>query len=494
MKKFIIFISISTIILFLGQDLNPFSPYFFTFHDETQPARIQQFTKELKNLHIPPRVAPDMNFGIGYPVFNFYAPTAYWITSFFHLLNFSIINALKISFLAALILAFYGAFKFFTLFFDFWPALAGGFFYVLSLYFPLDIFVRGNLAEIWFLALLPLSIFFIIKISQKKIIDKKIFLTNTIILTIILTSHNIFSLIFFIWIIPFIILFSKNRLINLISLLTALGLGAYFWLPVILETKYTFAKEVATLTFYQNHFLCPTQLWQSPWGFGGSAPGCLNDGMSFKIGKVQVILFIFGVFFFAYHLLISKKNKSSKSSFLPLYFLISTCFFLFLTVYQSAFFWKLFENYLNIIQFPWRFIGLSILGIAFFSSYFLQAIKIPYKSFLIFLVILTTFLLNQKYFFGQKIKNEVFEKKYLSQNYIKNQVAFKMAEYLPKTNNYQLWRSLEKKKTTKNDIKKLTLAPFDKKKQTPIEVVANLITLLSFIFLIFFSRYYGKKL
>lgn len=491
MKKIIIFISILAIILFLGRCLNPFSPFFFTFHDETQPARIQQFVKELKNLHIPPRVAPDMNFGIGYPVFNFYAPTAYWITSFFHLFNFSIINALKISFLAALIFAFYGAFKFFTLFFDFWPALAGGFFYVLSLYFPLDIFVRGNLAEVWFLALLPLSMFFIIKISHRKIIDKKIFLTNTIILSFILTSHNIFSLIFLLWIIPYIILFSKNRLINLISLLIALGLSAYFWLPVILETRYTFARKIATLTFYQDHFLCLNQLWQSPWGFGGSAPGCLSDGMSFKIGKIQLTLSIFGIFFFVYHLLIGKKNKSF---FLPSYLLLSTCFFLFLTLYQSAFFWKLFENYLNIIQFPWRFIGLSILGIAFFSSYFLQTIKISYKSFLIFLIILTTFLINQKYFFGQKIKNEVFEKKYLSQNYIKNQVAFKMAEYLPKNNNYQFWRSLEKREVKQSDINQLTLAPFDKTKPTTIENLANLITLFSFIFLIFFSRYYGKKL
>ena len=46
MKKIIIFISILAIILFLGRDLNPFSSSFFTFHDETQPARIQQFTKE----------------------------------------------------------------------------------------------------------------------------------------------------------------------------------------------------------------------------------------------------------------------------------------------------------------------------------------------------------------------------------------------------------------------------------------------------------------
>ena len=491
MKKIIIFISVLAIIFFLGRDLNPFSSFSFTFHDETQPARIQQFTKELKNFHIPPRVAPDMNFGVGYPVFNFYAPTAYWITSFLHLFNFPIIGVLKTAFLTALIFAFYGSFKLFNLFFDFWPALAGGFFYVLSLYFPLDIFVRGNLAEVWFLALLPLSIFFIIKMGQKRTIDKKIFLTNTVILSITLTSHNIFSLIFLIWIIPFIILFSKNRLINLISLLISLGLSAYFWLPVILETEYTFAKEVATLTFYQNHFLCPNQLWQSPWGFGGSVAGCLNDGMSFKIGKIQLILFIFGIILFIYHLLIGKKNK-----FLPLllYFFISTCFFLFLTVYQSAFFWKLFEDYLKIIQFPWRFIGLSILGIAFFASYLLQTIKIPYKSFLIFLMILTTFIVNQKYFFGQKIKNEVFEKKYLSQEYIKNQVAFKMAEYLPKTNNYQFWRSLEKRKATQSDIKKITLAPFDKKKQTFIESLANLITLLSFIFLMLFSRYYGKKL
>lgn len=486
MKKLIIFFSFLLIFIFLGKDLNPFSSFFFTFHDETQPARIQQFTKELKNLHLPPRIAPDMNFKIGYPIFNFYAPTAYWITSFFNLLGLNIINSLKISFLLALIIAFYGSFKLFNQFFDFWTSILGGYLYITSLYFPLNIFVRGNLAEIWFLSLFPISLFYIVKTTKIKKFDKKIFLANTLILSFLLTSHNIFSFIILIWLTFFIILLSKNRSINLISLFFALGISAYFWLPTILEMKWTYAKQVATLTSYKDHFLCINQIWQSNWGFGGSTPGCLNDGMSFKIGKIQLVLFLLGTVLFLFNFIFKKQR--SKNNIIFFYLLISTIFFLYLTLYQSLWFWQIFEPVLKIFQFPWRFIGLSLLGIAFFGVYFFEKINLPFKKILIFLLTFLLLLINSKYFYGQKINNLEFEKKYLAKEYIENKVAYKVAEYLPITNNYQFWRKLEKKIPTKEEIKKISLKPFSKNSQTTVEKIANIITFASFLLLIVISR------
>ncbi|MCM8787870.1 MAG: hypothetical protein NC935_07480, partial [Candidatus Omnitrophica bacterium] len=380
-KLFIILLFI--IISSLGRHLLP-NNYFFTFHDSTQPARIQQFVKELKNFHIPPRVAPDMNYQLGYPVFNFYAPASYWITSVINIIGFDVVNSLKLSFLLALTVGFLGTYLFFKKFFDFLPSILGGFFYITSLYFPLNIFVRGNLGETWFLALLPLTMALLLSANNLPVLS--------ILLSFLFTSHNILSLIS----IPFILIFTlliKNKKKNLISIILGLLLSSYFWLPAILEMKYTWAKEIATITNFNDHFLCLNQLWQSQWGFGGSTKGCLNDGMSFMIGKLQIIFFVLGLILF---IIRKKENKN-----IYWFFILTTLTCLFLTSFQSRFIWNLFSPIMSIIQFPWRFIGLSLIGISFFSAYFFHRIKILFKNLLIFAILATVLIINGKYFQGQ---------------------------------------------------------------------------------------------
>lgn len=478
MKKLLLALSLLSIVLFLGRNLNPFSSQMFTFHDSTQPVRIQQFVLNLKQLKIPPRVAPDFSYGLGFPVFNFYAPFSYWLTSGINLIGFDIISSLKLSFLLAIVLGFFGCFLFLKSFFDFLPSLLGGILYITSLYIPLNVFVRGNLAEIWFLALFPLGFLFIYKNSLKN--NKITLVVTSIVLSFLLTSHNIFSLVSLPVIFIFIFLL-KNKKQNILSLAIALLLTAYFWLPALTEMKYTWAKEVATLTNFNDHFLCPNQLWQSNWGFGGSTKGCINDGMSFKIGKGQTIFFILGILLFIYKTFI-KKNRINK---LFLFFLFYSLFFIFLTLYQSKPLWELLSPLLSIVQFPWRFIGPSLVGVAFFSAYFFHHLKIPLKNILIVIVLVTAVVINGRYFYGQEMKKDLFEGKFLSQEYIEKKAAYAVAEYLPKTIDYQYWRSLEKKKEIPMEFfAKSSIEPFDKNKQSFVEKIGNIITLLGFIFLI----------
>lgn len=490
MKKIIFVVVLLLIVFFLGRNLNPFSSTMFTFHDSTQPARIQQFVSELKQLHIPPRIAPDFNFKLGFPVFNFYAPFSYWLTGLINFIGFDVVSSLKLSFLLALLVGFFGGYLFLRNFFDFYPALLGGVLYITSLYFPLDIFVRGNLAEVWFLTLMPLAFHLVYKNSLKN--NQKIFFLTIIILSFALTSHNIYFLMF-IPIILIFILILKNKKTNLLSLLFSLFLSAYFWLPAIAEMNFTWAKEVATLTNFRDHFLCINQLWNFPWGYGGSTKGCINDGISFKIGRLQIIFFVFGVLLFLYKTLI-KKTKYNK-----IYLFLVSCFllFLYLTLYQSQPIWELFSSVMSVVQFPWRFIGPSLLGIAFFGSYFFQNLKIPMKSLIIFFLILATIFINSKYFKGQEIKKIDFEKKYLSQEYIEKKVAYAVAEYLPKTIDYNYWRSLEKKKEVPLEfIAKSSIEPFSKDKQTTIEIVGNIISTITLFGLILFVKsklFYGRS-
>ena len=61
---------------------------FFPMHDDTQVARVFEMGKMLKEGTFPVRWVPDLGYGYGYPLFNFYAPLAYYVGGFFMLLGF----------------------------------------------------------------------------------------------------------------------------------------------------------------------------------------------------------------------------------------------------------------------------------------------------------------------------------------------------------------------------------------------------------------------
>ncbi len=423
---------------FFGKNLNPFSNAMFTFHDETQPARIQQFVLDLKNLQIPPRLAPDFSFRLGYPVFNFYAPASYWITSIFSLLGIGIISGLKVSFLLSIFVGFVTTYFFLREYFDFFPSLTGAILYISSLYYPLSIFVRGNLGEVWFLALFPLALLFLEKNTKKP--SRLNFFFLVIILSLLFTVHNVLSALAVVIILGFILLREDKR-INFAAFILSLLLSSYFILPLIVESHLTYATYVATQTKYIDHFLCPYQLWQSQWGYGGSIKGC-NDGMSFKIGKMQIILSLFGALLFLYRMF--TKQKKEKVFFISIGFLILSLGSLFMTTYFSKPLWDLFSPILSLFQFPWRFIAFSLLGIGFFVAYFFHNVKFPYKNifqvFIIFLVI----GISSKYFTGRFLSKKVFEEKFLSREYVEKKAAYQIPEYLPRTADYEAWRKYEK--------------------------------------------------
>jgi hypothetical protein len=104
MKTIIIITALIIFGLFFGKQLLP-SDKMFTFHDVSQPARIQEFAFDLTHKQIPPRIAPHMSFGMGYPVFTFYAPFSYWVGSGLHLAGFDIADSIKLSFFLGLFCA-----------------------------------------------------------------------------------------------------------------------------------------------------------------------------------------------------------------------------------------------------------------------------------------------------------------------------------------------------------------------------------------------------
>lgn len=474
MNKIVFVVVFILVVLFFGRNLNPFSSTMFIFHDETQPARIQQFVLDLKNLQIPPRMTPDFSFKMGYPVFNFYAPASYWITSMFSLAGFDTINALKLSFLLSILIGFVAMYLFLKEYFDFFPSLTGAVLYVSSLYYPLDIFVRGNLGEVWFLALFPLALFFLEKNTKKP--SQFLFFFSVVTLSLLFTVHNLLSIVSVFIILGYILLKSHKK-IHFIAMIFAFLLSSYFIIPMLAENHLTYATSIATKTNYKDHFVCPSQLWQSQWGFGGSVKGC-TDGMSFMIGKLQLLFFAFGLLTFTIRLL-----KRKKISNMPFYTFILFITFgsLYMTTYQSKFLWDILSPLLSIFQFPWRFIAFSLLGISFFSSYFMENLRIPFRNIFLSACIVLVLVIYSKYFAGISYAKQDYEKKFLSQEYIEKKAAYKIPEYLPRAVNYNIWRTYEKKPPEQSFVK--TYAPLWK--ETPVEKFSNYVTLLSFSFLLY---------
>lgn len=437
MKRIVFFITLAAIIVFFGRNLNPLSQKMFTFHDETQAARVQQFVVNLKNLQIPPRIAPDFSFKLGYPIFNHYAPFSYWITSFMHLVGISVIDSLKLSFLLAIIISLISMFLLLRIFFGFYQSLLASTLYASSPWLAVEIFIRGNLAETWFIALLPLAFWALYKNSVSK--SPRFFILTVFILSFILTSHNVLSIVFVPIIILYIFLLS-NKKNNYIALASAFLLSSYFFLPAIIELPLTYAGEVAKNNHYAGDLLCLWQLWTTPsWGYGGSIPGC-QDGMSFMLGKPQILIGLVGIIFLFFRIYSQKKDRFIFGLFILL--LVSSIYF---STYLSTFISNILSPFLSFFQFPWRLLSFALFGICFVSA----AIQIPERlkrfSFIFFVLSVVIIFYNSKFFVKDLMTNERFNKDYLSQIYIERMVAFKVAEYVPRTVDFRNWFKYESK-------------------------------------------------
>lgn len=451
MKKLLFIIVLIGVVSLIGKSLNPFDPRMFDFHDDTQAARIQQFALNIKAGMIPPRVAPDLSFGLGFPVFNFYAPFSYWITTAIHLIGVPIPIAIKTSFLLAIVSAFIAMYLFLQRFFSEEASLLGGAFYSSSIWFAIEIFVRGNLGEIWFLALFPLTLYVLHLHSEKP--NRVTFVLSTLILSSLFTVHNVLSLVSLIIVGSYILLLPhKKQLLSIFVL--ALILSSYFLIPAFLESRLTYASFVAEKTNYQDHFLCLKQMWTAPtWEFGGSGPGCDADTMPFVLGKIHIVLGLLGMGAFLLRFRREKKHKKIYS-FIGIIGLVS----LFLTLYSSSFIWNLFASVFSLFQFPWRFLVFGSFLLAFFSGYLFNVIQIPYRKIVTLIFIVIILFTSSKYFSKPWLysTNEILIN-LASEKYITQKAAYHMAEYLPKTADYDYWRSFEN-----NPMKFVKAPPFQK--------------------------------
>lgn len=411
---------------------------YFPMHDDTQPARIFEMAKALKEGQFPVRWVGDLGYGAGYPLFNFYAPLPYYLGALFYLSGFSAITSAKIIFGLSIIMSSIFMFLFLKKIVGSPISMAGSILYLYAPYHALNIYVRGALGELYAYAFIPLLALGISQIFSDYTEHKsgQGILWGTLGLSGMILSHNILGmlgLILLLLMIPVIFIYLSVKKLNLKIILSfssvvclSLLITTFFWLPAIAEKHFTNVDSVTQGgSDYRDHFIYLDQLWNSAWGYAGSAPA-RADGMSFMIGKFHLVLSVFSL---ALYLILFKKRKYDNSGSV---FLISAVFFIlstFMMLQPSRFIWLLFP-FLKYIQFPWRFLNFSLFFLVLLILYPFTFLELKQKKSLSALVIIFSILFYAR-FFQPAMYIASNDANYISSDSLTGKMSAISDEYLP---------------------------------------------------------------
>lgn len=352
-----------------------FVPGFFPIHDDTQIARLYELDKAIREGQIPPRWVSDLGFGYGFPLFNFYAPFVYYIGEVFKILGFSLILSTKIVMFLGFLFSAVSMYLWARNHFDKIPSIFAAVIYTYAPYHAVDLYVRGGLSEFYSFIFIP-AIFWSFELLFKK--KKLVYsITSGILLALLVLTHNLtafMSVIFFLVYFVFLYLNNRRNTIGFLTLSVLIGvsLSCYYWLPALTEKSYTLIDKVnlGELFDYRLHFVYLRQLLDSTWGYGGSIYG-LHDGLSFQIGKIQILMVLSSALILLWSFLKKKKFLQLKTAFVIfLLFVIS----IYLTTFYSQWIWDRI-SLLSYIQFPWRFLLFASVFSSFLGAFVISELK-----------------------------------------------------------------------------------------------------------------------
>ena len=423
-----------------------FQSGYFNMHDDLQMMRQLEMEKCFLDGQIPCRWVPDMGYGFGFPLFNFYPPLPYLIGEAIRILGASFVTTAKLTFALSFVASGVGMYLLAKEFFGRLGGTLSSIFYIWAPYHAVDAYVRGAMNEVWALAWFP----FIFWASYRLIIEKKKLFKWIIGLALawfaLLTSHNLMVLMFTPVFVGWVLLHLwREKLWTkvphlVVSGILAFGLAAFFTLPALLENMLTQIESVLVGYYdFTAHFVSVNQLFVSRfWGYGGSAWGLINDKMSFQVGHFHWILsLIIGLLIFL-KLFNKKKNlleeikKNKPILFVSFLFLVGW-FSTFMAHPRSTSIWLAFPL-LRFIQFPWRFLAITIFAFSFIAGVVVAIVPKKLTKIVFIVFTLGLLLFNWDYFKPENgYMGPLTDEEKFSDAAWELQQAGGIYDYLPKT-------------------------------------------------------------
>ena len=386
---------------------------FFPTHDYIYVARIQQMFEALKVGQFPVRWAS--GFRYGEPLYNFYAPLVYYLGALVHTFGFSFLTTAKILYALSFILSGLAMFYLARKFLPKLGSLAIAALYVYAPYRSVDTYVRGAISEAWTFVFFPLIILFTLDVFKNLSRKKMAFLVLS--LAGLFLTHNILTVLF----LPFYLAFcfclfinQKNWLfVKRIGLALGLGVGvaATYLIPALWEKGFIQTHYLTDAYFnYLGHFVALRQFIVPSWGYGASLWGPVDD-MSFQIGPVHWGVLALALVLFALNFQ-KIKDRLVKTLFVSSLALFTLS--LFFQHNKSTFIWQAIPL-LGYVQFPWRFLALSVffVSLATIPALYLSGAKLA--KWLAFLIIVLVLAVNIGYFHPDKYYSDSVDAHYISE-------------------------------------------------------------------------------
>jgi hypothetical protein len=307
-----------------------------------------------------PRWAPDLLLGFGYPLFNFYAPASYYFTELLLLLGLDVYHA----FVAAL--AFFvvaAGIGMYFLALDVFgssgklPALAAATAYLYGPYLLTNVYIRGALAEAAAQALLPWILLFGRRLFYAAQAGRA-YLPFALTLGLLAVTHNITLLFLPPLLLGYLFLHWRLSGRSQPALLwavaggvTAMGISAFFWAPLIAERKF----------LADTGFDIARSVWlpDAAWRWGNFLDGGLTYTHTFerpvRLGLVQAALALAGFAF-------ARRRDAEWIFFAGVAGLAAAM--------MGAWALPLWQNVelLTMAQFPWRLLSILSLPLALFMG------------------------------------------------------------------------------------------------------------------------------
>ena len=347
------------------------------------------------------RWIPDINYGYGYPIFNYYPPLFYYLGAGLGFLFQNIVVAFNMMvflcmFISGVTMYFFAK--------EFWGKPGAIFSAVLYLFAPfhiLHVYVLGSCAQLLAFVFFPLILLAQYRLHSTKTFGDVVFLAASV--AGLSLSHNGQTMVFFPVAIAYAVYLelvrpSAGRIVafgtKMIAMLWGMSISAYFWVPALLEKQYVFIeKSVSAYYDFHNHFIATlSEFLFSPWGY------------DFIIRRVQIgwthliccFLFLCMVPF------LWKKHRNSV--LMGIFILLVAMGAVFMTMRASMFIWD-HVSVLRFLQFPWRFLTVVTFSISFVAGGVLLILNRKHRLIAGALILLVTVSWNIRYCHPMKYRS-----------------------------------------------------------------------------------------
>lgn len=327
--------------------------------------RLEEFTHMVQEGGLPVRWAGRLDNGFGLPLFNYVYPGPYYLGLPLMLAGVPAKWVVKLLAIGLYVLGGLGVYAAFAKRSQ-KLATISALLFLTTPYLLLNIFVRGALGELMAICLIPW-----VYVAWQDIKSRGLRWYHPIPYFLLFTSHNFLSFLF----LPLYLLLAITDRSTLNATVKSLGLSfflsAFFILPMIFERNLVYSGFSSDFTYnYRDHFVYLSQLVQSTWGRGHSVAG-VGDGLSFQLGFGSLALVALALF-------------AAPALLLPLLLILA------LLLPTGRIVWDVFTP-LQVVQFPWRLLALIAVYMPYLAYHTIKRFGKDARIFVLLIILFDLF-------------------------------------------------------------------------------------------------------